>query len=316
MKRKLLILFLILNFSFSPAFAGSIFDDENTMVVEETGLIYDTSESTYSESIGWEKSGPGFSDRDKRIASAAGAQAGWDNVTPGDNGYYEVYIWKNVVEDGDKNVLVSWFATGSSSGTGIMDCSQGESGWQYLGVCNTSDLKFKINVTASGEGNAAVSCFRLVKTTKEEFLNYLAQQREQALILKIGSENALFNGNKIKMTMGKAVIKNAVTMLPLRFVMEVMGAQVNWEENEKRIDITCSGNNLTFYVNRKEYVVNGERKTLDTEPYIEENRTMIPVRVFSEAVGKKVYWDERGIVVISEAELSSYEDAVQKGLEL
>ena len=73
---------------------------------------------------------------------------------------------------------------------------------------------------------------------------------------------------------------------------------------------------IEFTVGSSEYSVNGEAKTLDAPPYISNNRTMVPLRVFSEAVEKKVHWDERGVVVISGAELSDYQSVVEKGLGL
>lgn len=313
--KKILLVLSILSLFLPAALAEGVPEESNSMVVEDTGLIFDTQMSEYSETAEWTKSGFGFMEHDLKITSAAGAQAAWKGVRPGDNGYYRVYIWKNALENGDKNVQIEWFATGSSSGKAVMDCSIGESGWQYLGVCNTSDLTFDMSVTASGTGVAAVSCFRLVKTTKDEFLSYIKGNARE-LIIKIGSGSALLGDSKIDMTMGRAVIKDSRTMLPLRFVMENMGAEVTWEESEKKICITYGETAAVFYVGKTEYSVNNETKTLDSPPYIESNRTMLPIRAFAEAIGKSVYWDERGVAVIAEKDFSAYEDAVKKGLEL
>lgn len=314
MKKTILSVIIIFCLSFPQAFAWDIPDESNTTVISEDGLIWYVGNSEYSETGAWTADGCGFSDHEKRIAQDAGASAKWSGVRPGDNGYYEVYVWKNVVENGDKNVSVAWFATGSSSGTSIMDCSEGESGWQYLGVCNTSDLVFDLEITASGTGNASACAFRLVRTTKEAFLNYLGG--EEGIVLKINAENALVNGNKVPMDMGKAVIKDSRTMIPVRFVSEKIGADVNWNEEEKRVDIKYGENELSFYIGRCEYLQNGEKKEFDSAPYIEDSRTMIPARALAEALGKKVYWDARGVVVISEKEFSDYTDITEKGLGL
>lgn len=316
MKTKLLALFIIFSSLIPSALAEDIFDEANTTIIEENGLIFNTSNAAYYENGSWDNGGMGFSDNVLRKSAQAGAKAGWDAVRPGDNGYYEVYIWKNIIENGDPNVLVSWFATGSSSGTCFVDCSTGESGWEYVGTTNTSDLVFDIDVTASGEGVATISCFRLVRTTKDAFLEYLKNGGDQILTLKINSKNALLNDRKINMTMGEAVINNSRTMVPLRFIMEIMGADVLWDGENKKIDITYGDKKIVFTVGSSEYSVNGEAKTLDAPPYISNNRTMVPLRVFSEAVEKKVHWDERGVVVISGAELSDYQSVVEKGLGL
>lgn len=316
MKTKLLALFMVLSSLIPSALAEDIFDEANTTIVGEDGLIFNTAVAAYYENGTWEKGGLGFSENILKKSSQAGAKAGWDGVRPGDNGYYEVYIWKNVIENGDPNVLVSWFATGSSSGTCFIDCSTGESGWEYVGTTNTSDLVFDIDITASGEGVATISCFRLVRTTKDAFLNYLKNGGEQVLTLKIGAKSALLNDRIVNMTMGEAVINNSRTMVPLRFIMEIMGADVLWDGENKKIDITYGDKKIVFTVGSSEYNVNGELKELDAPPYISNNRTMVPLRVFSEAVEKKVHWDERGVVVISGTELSDYISAVEKGLGL
>ena len=316
MKTKLLAFLMIVSSLIPSAYAEDIFDEANTTLIEEDGLIFNTANAVYYENGTWEKGGLGFSENVLKKSSQAGAKAGWDSVRPGDNGYYEVYIWKNVIENGDPNVLVSWFATGSSSGTCFIDCSTGESGWEYVGTTNTSDLVFDIDVTASGEGVATISCFRLVRTTKDAFLEYLKSGGEQVLTLKIGASSALLNDRKVNMTMGQAVINNSRTMVPLRFIMEIMGAQVTWNGENRKIDITSGDKNMIFTVDSSEYSVNGEVKTLDVAPYITNGRTMVPLRVFSEAMGKTVHWDERGVVVISGSELTDYLGAVEKGLGL
>ena len=62
--------------------------------------------------------------------------------------------------------------------------------------------------------------------------------------------------------------------------------------------------------------VNGEKLEFDVAPALLNDRTMVPLRVFSEAVEKKVHWDDRGVVVISGTELSDYISVVEKGLGL
>lgn len=313
---KLIIISLITLLISCQAYAADIFDKSNSYIVENDGLIYDTSDSTYSETGEWKKDGVGFMEREKRTTQTAGAVASWDQVAPGDNGYYEIYIWKNVIENGDKNVFIDWFATGSSNGRNFMDCSQGKSGWQYLGTCNTSDLYFRINVKASGTGVLPVSCFRLVKTDKDAYTKYLDNLQKSVMVLKIGSDKALLNSNLLSLSMGKAVINNSRTMVPLRFVMEMMGAEVYWDDEAKKAEIISGENKTEFYIGRDEYTVNGEALTLDSPPYISEERTMIPIRALSEGLGKKVYWDDGGIVVIAEEELADYSPYVKQGLSL
>lgn len=295
------------------AAASELPDKSNAYTVADDGLIFDTSVSEYSQTGEWSQSGVGFMEREKRTASAKDSSAKWSGVRPGDNGYYEIYIWKNVVENGDKNILVNWFATGSSNGKSVMDCSEGESGWQYLGTCNTSDLVFELSVQPSGDGIAPVCCFRMVRTDKEAYVNYLANLQNNVIVLKIGADKAYVNQNLINMDAGRAVINNSRTMVPLRFIMQNFGAKVDWDETQRKAEITLNDQKAEFYIGNQNFVLNGELKPLDSPAYISGERTMIPIRVLSESFGKKVYWDDSGIVVIAQNEMSDYSTFIKQG---
>ncbi len=45
-------------------------------------------------------------------------------------------------------------------------------------------------------------------------------------------------------------------------------------------------------------LLNGEKFESDTEPFIEQNRTMVPVRAIFEAMGAQVRWDEENKTVL------------------
>ena len=44
------------------------------------------------------------------------------------------------------------------------------------------------------------------------------------------------------------------------------------------------------------------RESMDVAPYEENGRTMVPLRFVAEQLGQQVYWDESGLVLISETE--------------
>lgn len=298
------------------ASAADIFDKSKAYTVSSDGMIFDTESSEYSEEGEWTESGVGFMERKKRTSSGGGSAAVWNGVRPGDNGYYEVYVWRNVVEGGDKRAYIEWFATGSSNGKSYMDCSEGKSGWQYVGTCNTSDLVFKLEVRSSGEGVLPVSCFRLVKTDKDAYVNYQDNRLKNVVILRVDSDSAVIGGEPVDMDMGKAVVVNSRTMVPLRFVMQALGAEVGWNDTAKSAQISANGVSAEFVVGANSFTVNGEVKSLDSPAYIEDGRTMIPLRAVSEGFGKYVYWDDSGVVLIAEEELTDTYAHVKLGQNL
>ncbi|AYO31275.1 copper amine oxidase N-terminal domain-containing protein [Biomaibacter acetigenes] len=54
--------------------------------------------------------------------------------------------------------------------------------------------------------------------------------------LKIGENKAVINGKAVTFDT-RAEFKNGRTMVPLRFVSEVLGAKVTWDQNTKTVDI-------------------------------------------------------------------------------
>jgi len=105
----------------------------------------------------------------------------------------------------------------------------------------------------------------------------------------------------------KPVIKNGRTLVPLRFVAESMGAKVDFNSSNGAISVTSGENKAQFTLGAATYSVNGEEKTLEAVPEITSDRTLIPLRAAAEAIGKTVYWDDRGLIIISNLDTSFHE---------
>lgn len=81
------------------------------------------------------------------------------------------------------------------------------------------------------------------------------------------------------------------TYLPLRFIGEAFGADVNWNPDNQEITLNLNDNVVIMNIGKQTYTVNGEEKTMDVAPFIKEDRTFVPVRYIGEALSKDVYWD-------------------------
>lgn len=108
-----------------------------------------------------------------------------------------------------------------------------------------------------------------------------------------GQINVMWNGKCIQFTDAAPEITNNRTMVPIRAIMEDMGAEVTYENRT----VTCilNGATITFPVGGTAATVekNGETETvtLDSPSYLKNNRTYVPVRFISEASGYDVFWD-------------------------
>ncbi len=91
-------------------------------------------------------------------------------------------------------------------------------------------------------------------------------------------------------------IINGSTMIPLRGLLELMGAEITWYGEDQSIDIAGGTyfihlqiDNQLVYVKHPEY---GDiRYTLLSVPVIVEGRTFIPLRFVSEQLGYNVTWN-------------------------
>ena len=86
-------------------------------------------------------------------------------------------------------------------------------------------------------------------------------------------------------------IINGRTMVPMRKIFEELGAEVNWDDSTKTVTSIKDGVEVVLQIGNKEAYVNNELNTLDVEPVIVGNRTMIPLRFVAESLGCKVDWN-------------------------
>ena len=88
------------------------------------------------------------------------------------------------------------------------------------------------------------------------------------------------------------VIENSRTLVPFRGIFESLGATVNWVQDTKTVIAVKDNVIIIFQIGNTTAWVNGEARELDVPAKIINDRTMVPARFVSEALGCKVSWDE------------------------
>lgn len=89
------------------------------------------------------------------------------------------------------------------------------------------------------------------------------------------------------------------TLVPVRFVAEALGAQVNWNADDQTVTIIKDGKTVVMTIGQKDYSLDGKAMTMDTAPVINsDNRTMVPVRFVAEALGASVDYTD-GVITIA-----------------
>ncbi|MBO8172434.1 MAG: copper amine oxidase N-terminal domain-containing protein [Bacillaceae bacterium] len=97
--------------------------------------------------------------------------------------------------------------------------------------------------------------------------------------------------------------ENNRTLIPVRFVSEALGAKVDWVPETRTVLITHNDQQLSLTIGDKQiYFLNSDGQIIDsmemdTAAIINEDRTFVPVRFVSEALGAKVEWDAQYRVV-------------------
>jgi hypothetical protein len=88
-----------------------------------------------------------------------------------------------------------------------------------------------------------------------------------------------------------AIDENERVQVPVRFVSEALGAKVEWVSSNKSVVVTKGTDKVVLYADKKDYTVNGQKKTMDTIATNKQGRILVPIRFVSEALGATVTWD-------------------------
>ena len=93
-------------------------------------------------------------------------------------------------------------------------------------------------------------------------------------------------------------------MVPVRFIAENFGAEVLWDDATRTVTLTLKDKTVKIVLDKAEIDINGEITTIDVPAQSIEGRTMLPLRAFVENVmGKKIFWDARGLIVITDTDM-------------
>lgn len=93
--------------------------------------------------------------------------------------------------------------------------------------------------------------------------------------------------------------EDEVTMVPVRFISEQLGADVTWNDELKQITIddAYTGSVIIMTLDSQHATVNGSDAELESAAVLKDGSTFVPVRFIAEALGAKVGWNNDTRVV-------------------
>lgn len=118
-------------------------------------------------------------------------------------------------------------------------------------------------------------------------------------IPNMGEFAILFNNAPVFFDVAPRVM-NGIALAPFRHLFEHAGGEVGWDHSSKTVTAEGLGLNLMFQIGLREAQLNGSPIFMETVPFIERNRAMVPLSFIREALGVRVQVDpESGHVLIT-----------------
>jgi S1-C subfamily serine protease len=130
---------------------------------------------------------------------------------------------------------------------------------------------------------------------------------DNEIVLLIDNNKALVNGSEVSLDENNnitPIIINSRTYLPVRFIAELFGATVTWNEVTKSVDISGEVAELSFNIGQLEYTSNNESYLFETPPFIMHDRTYIQLSTLVSLFKKEVVFND-GIIIIGDSKPSA-----------
>ncbi|HET6382457.1 MAG TPA: stalk domain-containing protein [Armatimonadota bacterium] len=132
-------------------------------------------------------------------------------------------------------------------------------------------------VCAAGAALAAlIAVYQIVPARGQQYVN-------QAI-------RVVVNGMRVRFPDQQPITVNNRVLVPLRGVLEAMGARVQWNPANQTVIARRAGNRVELRVNSRDASLNGNPIPLDVPAAMYGGRVMVPLRFVSEALGGSVRW--------------------------
>lgn len=109
-------------------------------------------------------------------------------------------------------------------------------------------------------------------------------QDNRPIHVNVNNEPVIFKGMAPQQIQGRV-------MVPVRGVLEKLGAQVTWMAKTQEVVATTPKVDVTLKIGSKQARINGKDVPLDVPAQIISGSTMVPLRFVGEAMGAELKWD-------------------------
>ncbi|MDR6552398.1 stalk domain-containing protein [Paenibacillus qinlingensis] len=126
-----------------------------------------------------------------------------------------------------------------------------------------------------------------------QYFKKMSEPSKLQHVVSFGLTDNKFILDDVKVPMKqKPIIKEGSSYLWIRDLAGALGASVEWDDTQKAAIYTKQGRTITLFTAKSAYMLNGVEVTTDSPAILDNDSTIIPVRLLSEVLGAKVEFDE------------------------
>jgi len=172
-----------------------------------------------------------------------------------------------------------------------------------------------VKVDNQSVGPVSTYTFSNITSNHTIYAEFEKKYSEIYITLTIGSKTAAVNGTSRTLDVPATIIENR-TYVPLRFVAEQLGCDVDFRDSDKKITVINGESKIELWIGKNIASVNGKLVPIDSTntkvvPLIQNGRTLVPIRFISESLGFYVdYNSSKKLVSISNTPIVSLDGAV------
>jgi hypothetical protein len=139
----------------------------------------------------------------------------------------------------------------------------------------------------------------MVDSTKD-FYTFSYRYRWVSGAPPVNDDIKIILGGKSLVTDVAPIIVSGRTLLPLRSVLEALGATIDWNQTTRTVTAIKGSTTVILVIDQKTATVNGVPQQLDVPPQIKNSRTLVPLRFLAESFGATVEWNQTTRVITIE----------------
>ncbi|MDT2304588.1 copper amine oxidase N-terminal domain-containing protein [Paenibacillus larvae] len=106
----------------------------------------------------------------------------------------------------------------------------------------------------------------------------------------------VLNGKELNPDVPARIVDN-YTVVPINTISKATGADISWDGDNWIVTVVKGGKTVKLTIGNKTAYVNGVPQTLPVAPFIENGRTLVPLRFVGEVLGLDITWDGINYIV-------------------